>query len=345
MVWGKKRLIVGIVLAILVVWVSLPTIQGQDTSGWKLEFSYYPDPMLVPGEAGAWDARLAMVNDVFFVDGLFHMFYWGSVDWNTGAVGYATSADGQHWTKYENNPILTLDQTITRYGVSSFAVLPDGDTWVMYVAPKARIGYSLGGELILRATATSPSGPWTLDETPLLVKGASGHDWDSGWIQPWMALHTPDGYFIYYTGSKGGIGVATSPDGLTWTKYDDPATTEPIYKSSDPILVINPAGWDDYFIDDPTVRWTENGYEMFYDAWGELGSTMAIGYATSPDGIHWTRYSDAPILPPYEPHHTFISAVIVVDAVYYLYYVADPVMPDRELYADTRLITGTITRE
>ncbi|HEX3049645.1 MAG TPA: hypothetical protein VHP83_03240 [Aggregatilineaceae bacterium] len=340
-------MIVGIVLAILVVWVGIPTIQGQDTSGWKLEFSYYPDPMIEQGAAGEWDSGFVWAGDVYFADGLFHMFYLGGLDWDTGAVGYATSEDGLHWTKYAGNPILTLDEAITPYGIDNFAVLPDGDAWMMYLAPKAQIQYSQGGHQILRATATSPTGPWTLDETPLIEKGERGSYWDSAWLRPYAALHTPDGYFLYYIGSKGGIGVATSPDGLTWTKYDNPDTTSALYKASDPILLINPAGWDDYYVDDPTVRWTENGYEMFYDAWGDLNNTMAIGYATSSDGIHWTRYGDTSILPPHAEHYTYPAAMVMVDDTYYLYYATASydVAGNWTGNFDTRLITGTITRE
>jgi hypothetical protein len=42
------------------------------------------------------------------------------------------------------------------------------------------------------------------------------------------------------------IGYATSTDGIMWTKYDNPATTNPPYAESDPVLVPgSPGTYDD----------------------------------------------------------------------------------------------------
>jgi len=81
------------------------------------------------------------------------------------------------------------------------------------------------------------------------------------------------------------IGYATSPDGITWTKY-----------AGNPVLVGLSGGWD-HNAWSPTVLNDGGTYRMWYSG-SFTGPDLKIGYATSPDGITWTKYAGNPVLLP-----------------------------------------------
>ena len=156
------------------------------------------------------------------------------------------------------------------------SVIIDGDTWVMYLTAATTYGQLTGA--IGRATAPAPGGPWTVDPEPVLEPGARG-GWDAGGIGHASVVRTEDGYRMYYSGGVRYpvqmIGMATSPDGITWSKHDDPATTDALFAASDPVLQPQ--------VEDPNVQLTEAGWEMIYR------TNAGLGYTTSPDGVSWTR--------------------------------------------------------
>ena len=78
------------------------------------------------------------------------------------------------------------------------------------------------------------------------------------------------------------IGVATSADGVTWE-----APTEPVFRP-DP----DPEAWDHFRVRSPSVIRMDDGWVMTYMASWRLstpGFRSDFGYATSPDGVTWTR--------------------------------------------------------
>jgi hypothetical protein len=126
-------------------------------------------------------------------------------------------------------------------------------------------------------------------------------EWDAGYVMPDSAIAADEGYVMYYTGGGdwlGGtsmIGMATSSDGVRWTKYNDPTTTEAPFAESDPVITPGQSGsWDSAAVWGCAVLRTTDGWEMFYT--GSDARRVQIGYATSSDGIHWARYEDNPIL-------------------------------------------------
>ena len=80
------------------------------------------------------------------------------------------------------------------------------------------------------------------------------------------------------------IGHATSPDGKTWTR----TATRPVLAPEAP--------WEKAAVMCPHVLWDEEAkrYQMWYSG-GEQYEPDAIGYATSPDGLSWTKHADNPI--------------------------------------------------
>ena len=261
---------------------------------------YENNPVLELGSGGAWDSQSIVAPSVVYVDGTFYLFYLGSGPGNMGAIGYASSTDGVNFTKYAGNPILAGDGSGFDADYAGYpAVWVDDGTWTIYYT-----GWASGGQTeIGRATALAPYGPWSRNYNPVLSPG-SYWEWDGAQIYSDNVVRTDSGYALYYTGdsypaARYYIGMATSPDGLVWTKYNDPGTPNAPYAESDPVLSPGlPDTWDYRWILRSSVRQTAGGWEMLYGGFDPLLLSSAIGYATSPDGIHWTKEEYNPILHP-----------------------------------------------
>jgi uncharacterized repeat protein (TIGR01451 family) len=121
-------------------------------------------------------------------------------------------------------------------------------------------------------------------------------DWNRGTYGPVSVLYNPSAgntggnpfnytFAMYYDGTTGGvevIGLAYSADGNYWTRY-----------GSGPVLGLGPPGsWDSDYVTNGTVIPDANGeWHMWYSGsdTGSGGPHDGIGYATSPDGINWTK--------------------------------------------------------
>jgi hypothetical protein len=98
------------------------------------------------------------------------------------------------------------------------------------------------------------------------------------------ALRVGSQIWLYYAAS-GGIGLARSSDGLTFTKTGAPVLAPDAS-----------AAWETTVPRAPSVAvFPDGSWHMVYAA------GTSIGEATSPDGLHWTRVAENPILQPSAP--------------------------------------------
>ncbi len=123
------------------------------------------------------------------------------------------------------------------------------------------------------------------------------------------------------------IGMATSTDGVHWEKYDDPATSDPAFAESDPVLTVSEEGWDSTRVIDPNVIQTPDGWEMIYLATSGSGKfsqgEFSFGAAASPDGVHWTKSNLNPVLSNQdhpEWSQAFLASLLYVEGTYFLYF-------------------------
>jgi predicted GH43/DUF377 family glycosyl hydrolase len=171
------------------------------------------------------------------------------------------------WQKYESNPVIPSANYGTIFDVT---LLKEGDLYKMWLSwrPKKAIAY----------TESKDGTTWSELKVVLTPEG---HDWADDLNRPGV-VKKEDGYHMWYTGQSRGetskIGYATSKDGLVWE-----------VKSATPVLVFEEP-WEKVAVMCPHVEWDEKDklFKMWYSG-GEQYEPNAIGYATSPDGLKWTK--------------------------------------------------------
>jgi predicted GH43/DUF377 family glycosyl hydrolase len=153
---------------------------------------------------------------------------------------------------------------------------------------------------------------------PLTVLG-SGQEtgWEDDINRP-VVVKRSGSYHLWYTGQAGGhswIGYATSGDGKTWER----TSKKPVLSADKP--------WERVAVMCPHVIWDEGKrfYRMWYSG-GEQYEPDAIGYATSPDGLNWTKLATNPVFRadpshPWEQHKVTACQVIRHGQWYCMFYV------------------------
>ncbi|HEX4644018.1 MAG TPA: family 43 glycosylhydrolase [Verrucomicrobiae bacterium] len=141
--------------------------------------------------------------------------------------------------------------------------------------------------------------------------------WEDNINRP-VVVKRADGYHLWYTGQAHGhswIGYATSQNGKTWTR-----------RSATPVLSPEQP-WEKVAVMCPHVLWDERAKEfrMWYSG-GEQYEPDAIGYATSSDGLKWTRAAANPIFQadaktPWEQRKVTACQVVRHGAWHYMFYI------------------------
>jgi hypothetical protein len=84
----------------------------------------YPgNPVVVPGDWGAWDDGGYSEAGVRYNDGVFHLFYGGTKTLKLESIGYAYSFDGFNFIKYSGNPVVTLQSVPDASGFAEVKTL------------------------------------------------------------------------------------------------------------------------------------------------------------------------------------------------------------------------------
>ena len=145
------------------------------------------------------------------------------------------------------------------------------------------------------AQAPPPTGQWVKDEANPVLGPGSVSEWDSGAVSAPSVLGSDGAFQMWYTGRVAtdtavvapAIGRAASTDGTEWVK-----------DASNPVLTAGLSGeWDADGVEDAIVLQADGAYHLWYAGHSETGSRR-IGYATSPDGVSWTKHADNPVLEP-----------------------------------------------
>ena len=222
------------------------------------------------------------------------------------------------WTKYEHNPVMTVgppgswdSNCVSRSGNAVIYDQSEGLYKMWYtgcdVSGNQKIGY-----------ATSPDSiDWT--------KYAGNPVFSDPAVEQTsipVVVHNGIEYKLYYTrwsvsfGNYCDIGLATSPDGIHWTP-----------SPSNPVLKPGTKYFEQTRVQPASALYEGGTYKFWYH--GEPTHTgvpgAAIGYATSPDGINWTKYSGNPVLTrgpsgSWDDHGIYNCEVVFDGMNYHMFY-------------------------
>ena len=177
------------------------------------------------------------------------------------------------WVKYENNPVLGGGDLGTVFDI---CVLKDSDSYKMYSSWRPQKSIAL---------STSKDGKnWSAPQ--IVLPPVEGSSWEADMNRP-VVVYKDGLYHMWYTGQNDGkswIGYAISKDGYNFERQ----SKEPVLSAEQP--------WEKVAVMCPHVIWDkhENIFKMWYSG-GEQYEPDAIGYATSKDGLHWTKWDKNPI--------------------------------------------------
>ncbi|MEK7134464.1 MAG: hypothetical protein AAB819_01935 [Patescibacteria group bacterium] len=278
---------------------------GYATSSDGIWWSPYPEnPVFAVGLSDEWDGEELGTAEVLKENDTYVMWYRG----NSGKlqqVGRATSKDGIRWMRDFINPVLNVsgnewDSTAV---VDSFILFDQGVYKAWY---RGSVDYDQAPSSIGFAVSADGKRWIKYKGNPVIRPGLQGA-WDDKLVGDQTILKERNEYKMWYAGTsylqeqkedewwnrlpwptregwKKEIGFATSLDGIVWKKYQ-----------RNPVVRVGGNGeWDSIKADNPFVMFDEGMYKMWYR--GQNLSYSAIGYATSSDGIQWTKYSENPIL-------------------------------------------------
>jgi predicted GH43/DUF377 family glycosyl hydrolase len=244
---------------------------GFATSKDGVNWTMYPSPILSP-DSGKWDSYSVEMPRVIREGGGYKMWYAGcpNATFAPCYIGYATSTDGVHWTKYIGNPIMAP-------GPSAWEA---GGVYIPFIMPVATgyrmwyCGYDISVSKGQVGYAFSKDGlAWTRDtvNNPVIRNGDSGQ-WDDAWVDIPNVLKVGTTYYLWYMGQRAGssnvsVGVATSQDsGMSWIKY-----------AANPVLAPTLGAWDANATQVGSVLHRGDTLEMWYSG----GTRWKIGHALS----------------------------------------------------------------
>jgi len=158
-------------------------------------------------------------------------------------------------------------------------------------------------------------------DNPVLRLGPAGA-WDDGEVREPAILYEDGVYNLLYAGGRDVpypkplyIGLATSNDGITFTKY-----------VGNPILSPGPAGeWDDGFVVDPYVVKVGATYFVYYGGFGT--GPQGLGLATGSKLTELTKYGrilDLGSPGAWDDYEISCGAVLYLNGLWRLYYYGSP---------------------
>jgi predicted GH43/DUF377 family glycosyl hydrolase len=177
--------------------------------------------------------------------------------------------------------------------------------------------------IIMLNSSSEGQSIWTKDPANPVLTGIRS-TWNQNVELP-SVLYNSDSarYEMWFCGDQGimgqyywrpyHIGYAVSDDGIHWDMHDTP------------VLDITAGKWDDLTVEAPTVIHENGLYKMWYSGWNMADDSIGIGYATSADGMTWTKhpsYIFGPGTADWESGYPYSCSVMPVTGGYEMWYSA-----------------------
>lgn len=257
------------------------------------------------GSVGGWDSSSVQDPSIIYEKGTYKMWYNAlSSGWK---IGFAYSADGKKDWQRSSTPVIDIGSTDGREtDTTDPFVLKSGEGYQMWYSSFSGSYWIVGEDRFRLRYATSAADLSWNKNSDWVLKGNSGK-WDSGGMNRGeTVIKVGDVYKMWYAAiddkrigsgtETWQIGYATSPDGINWTKNENP--------------VISPTEeWELNSVNYPFVLYNGDKYEMWYAA-TERDLPKQIVYAYSQDGTSWIKPPDKNPVLTTGPYDSFDSRYI-----------------------------------
>lgn len=237
-----------------------------------VEFSPYKNnPVFAGTDSTQWDKNIRERGYILKEDSQYHVWYTGYTDTSDiKYLGYATSADGINWKRYQDNPIYNHGW------VEDMCVLKVDSMYHMYAEGRGDTAHLL--------TSTDRI-HWT-EQGNLDIRQKSGAPISKGPFGTPFVLKEKEDWYLFYERDDLGIWLAKSTNGKVWRNVQD-----------EPVLNMGPEKYDQFAVAMNQVIQYDGKYYGFYHAsafkdWHE----WSINVAMSDDLIHWKKYVNNPII-------------------------------------------------
>lgn len=267
------------IVGLLLCWLAVPGVSAAaeppEFPRELVEFTAASEnPVFSASGPGHWDARIRERGWIMREGDLYRMWYTGYDGTRAGQkkLGYASSADGLHWTRHPQNPIYDADW------VEDLMIVKHDGTYYMFAE-----GADDQSQLL-----TSTDGlKWTRQGT-LDVRLKDGRPIEAGPFGTPTAWLEDGTWYLFYERRDAGIWLATSSDLKIWTNLQD-----------EPVLRIGPDHYDRKQIALNQIVKHNSRYYAYYH--GSAGDTTpglwSTSVAVSSDLIHWKKYAGNPLFP------------------------------------------------
>jgi hypothetical protein len=218
-----------------------------------------------------WDQKIRERGYILKEGDTYHMWYTGlRPEGEFLSLGYATSPDGISWKRYADNPI--FDESWTE----DMMVMNVNGTYHMFAEGKGDKAHRL----------TSKDRIHWLDHGSLDIRTSDGAPLSEGPYGTPTVWRENNLWYLFYERNDLGIWLANSKDLEIWTNVQD-----------DPVITMGPDTYDQYGLAVNQILKYKGWYYAFYHGTAfEDWHDWSTNIAASKDLIHWTKYSQNPIM-------------------------------------------------
>lgn len=262
-----------------------------------VSFATASEPLFRGTGPGHWDSLIRERGWILQEEGIYHLWFTGYVDKKAGpmSLGYATSPDGIHWTRYRDNPVYSEDW------VEDMQVVRDGDVFYMFAEGKGD-----RAQLLTSTDRVHWNRVGTLD-----VRRANGEPISPGPFGTPTAFKEDGIWNLFYERLDRGVWWAQSRDMKVWRNVSD-----------EPILHPGPESYDASAIAMNQIVKHDGKYYAYYHGLGKEGpGRWCTCVAVSSDLRNWAKYAKNPLTPP-EANQS--SGILVPDGLKFRLYTMHP---------------------
>lgn len=237
-------------------------------------------PLLSPSDSG-WDQVIREIGNIIIYEGNYIMVYSGYIDpYEESFVGIATSQDGNVFTKkgLNNDGQLTFTPSEDPY------IIEKDGTFYIYVEKKLSGSTHLGIQLFTASSFDNLLNG-TLTDIGLVLDKGEASEWDDQDVSSPTVFYNEDGFTLIFegranTGNSGAMGIATSSDGINFTKNENNPVASGTQLNGD-------VSWATHLVPDDIFY--QNGvYYVTIHAYN--GTTFAGGMICSSDLLVWRDF-------------------------------------------------------